>query len=232
MKTFKQFITESQWMYHGTNREFDTLEPNRNHYMIDRAIGSHFASDKTLSDKFTQGLYSKEQGTPVTLKTRTPPRSVIQKVPQRERDYDQSSIERHVGHTVFSHPEGKDLFKEWILTHVNNHSGQIDHDKAEEMYTRLSSGQHVNDKKFGTFANKGNTFRSYIEKSGGFGASLGNNPELKRKIVDKFLHIMKEQGIKGLSYRNTSPNELQGVRSPKSYILFNPHEHEHEFSRE
>ena len=230
MKSFKEFINESHWMYHGTNKEFDTLEPNRDHYMIDRAIGSHFASDKTLSDKFAQGLYSREKGNPVTIKTKSPSRSKIEKIPQR--GFDQSDIEQHVGHTVFSHPEGKDLFKDFILTHVNNHSGQIDHDKAEEMYSRLSSGQHVNDKKFGTFANTGNTFRSYISKSGAFGASLGNNPELKRKIVDKFLDIMKERGIKGLSYRNTSPSETENVRSPKSYILFNPSEHEHQFFRD
>lgn len=241
MKTFKQYIEESQWMYHGTNKEFDTLEPNRDHYMIDRAIGSHFASDKTLSDKFTKGLYGNEEGTPVTIKTQTPPRSKIEKVPQRTyykiqgkpiKQTDQNAIEYHVGHTVFSHPEGKELFKEWIKQHPNNHMGLMNNEKAEDMYNKLSSGQHVNDPKFGHFASKANTFRSYLSKDGAFGSSMGSKPELKRKIVDKFLDIMKEKGVKGLSYINTSPNETQGIRSPKSYILFHPSEHEHQYFRE
>jgi len=58
MLSFKQFIAESQWMYHGTKRDdLTSLSPNRDDYMLDRAIGSHFAADRRVSDRFSQDLY-------------------------------------------------------------------------------------------------------------------------------------------------------------------------------
>lgn len=217
MKTFKEFILESPWMYHGTTKEFDALQPNRDSYMIDRAIGSHFSADPEIAKKFAEGLYSKTKQTSSLIKTKSPTRSYIIKLPQHQ-ETDQTAISKFVAQTVFSHPEGKDLFKEWV-----KHNKYVDDDVAEEIHKKLSTGESVNDVRYGDAASKANTIKSYV-------TYFGHNPSsLKRKIVDKFLHIMKEKNVKGLSYQNTSPSELPNARSPKCYILFNPTEHEHPF---
>lgn len=222
-KSFKNELNESQWMYHGSVHDFDIPTPDRNDYMIDRAIGTHFSSDPTLADKFKSGLYGKSSDSGIRLKTRSPARSKLEKVPQ-ENHSDQHAIMAHVGHTVFSHPEGKELFLDYV-----KRNRRVDDNQAEELYHRLSTGQSVNDKsKFSTGASSATSFRSYVNDYGG----LNINDTLRSNIVHKFLDIMKERGIVGLTYQNTAPMEIKDVRSPKSYILFHPEEHEHPYIKE
>lgn len=233
MLSFKQFITESQWMYHGTPNKFDVLEPNRDSYMINDAIGTHFASDPTLSHKFASGLYAKKVTDPIgyIFKTKSPTRSTIEKVPQKTyyktkdgklvKTSDQTAIATHIAHTVFSEPENKQLFIDYV-----KHTRNIGDDEAERIHSYLSQNKALNDSSFGHNKTKANTFRSFVNDFGGI-----NQAPNKTKIVDSFLDIMKKRGIKGLSYINTSPNETRNIRSPKCYILFHPHEHEHPFEK-
>lgn len=235
MKTFKQFMSESQYIYHGTTKKFDTLTPDRNQYMIDRALGSHFSSDKDIARKFQKGVHSGESDTGRIIKTKRPSRSKIEKVPQKTyykidgkpvKQSDQNAIADHVAHTVFSHPEGKDLFKDYVRYIT---LGLVDDDTIEKLHSHLSRGKSVHDHEtFGHAASKSNTFRSYVSSKGGLNQFHDRNPEL----VSKFLNIQKKKGIKGLSYTNTSPKEMEGVKGSKCYVLFHPHEHEHPYTEE
>lgn len=232
MLSFKQFLIESQFMYHGTPNTFDTLTPNRDSYMINDAIGTHFASDPTLSNKFASGLYTKKSTDPIgyVFKTKAPPRSVIEKVPQKTyykienkpvKESDQHAIATHIAHTVFSQPENKQLFIDW-LKHTRNTSDE----DAERIHSYLSQNKPLTDNSFGVNKSRANTFRSFVSDFGGM-----NDSKHKKRIVDSFLDIMKKRGIKGLSYINTSPNETRNIRSPKCYILFDPSEHDHPFEK-
>jgi len=246
MKTFRKFIAESQWMYHGTSRNnLNTLTPNRDDTMIDRAIGSHFAADKTVSNKFSKDLYGGSNKEGSVYETRSPPRSKLQRVSQKIYPHeqvasDQSTIGAHVISTVFSHPDHKQMFIDWV-----KNARRVDDETAHAIHDKLSKGKAPADKKFGTAASKGSSsFFSYMRN---FDPGLHTQPRdgFKREVIDRYLEIMKSRDIKGLEYKNTSPREMEGIpkdskRNPrpkglpgsnKSYILFNPGKHEHPITK-
>lgn len=234
MIKFKEFLNEAQWMYHGTTeKNIDTLKPDRSHMVIDRALGSHFAADPGISRKFASGLYKDTKEPGIIYKTNDIKRSELQVVPQRRNKSgiipsDQNAIGAHVLGTVLGHPDNKEMFKSWI-----KYARNIDDSKAEEIHSHLSSGRAPSDQdKFGTAASKFNSFRKYI---GDYDSSLHMQPEpnFKEKVVNKYLDIMRSRGIKGLVYKNTAPMEknpeprskgetIENRRSNKNYIVFDP----------
>lgn len=242
MKTFREFILESQWMYHGSpNDSLETLTPNRDEYMLDRAIGSHFAADPNVSKKFSQDLYGNSGKTGALYRTRAPKRSELFTVPQKTYSHgaiqsDQHAVGSHIISTVFSHPDHKQMFIDWI-----KHDRGIDDSTANEIHGLLSRGKAPSDReRYSTAASKGNSFHSYI---GNFTGGNVSEPRkgFKKEVIQKYIGIMKQKGYKGLVYKNTSPREMEGIpkdskRNPrpkglsgsnKSYILFDPSEHEH-----
>ncbi len=241
MKSFKEYIEESQWMYHGTHKKYiDVLKPDRKDYMMDRAIGSHFAAYKPISDKFAGGLYQKkerdymgyekpkESGT--VYRTRAPKRSELYKVEQKKykhggRQSDQYAIQNHIMSTVFQHD--KDEFIHYVKTTRNT-----DEKTASDIHDLLSQGKAPSDQnRFGLAYHKGNSFRSYVNNYGSV-----QDQEQKHRIVGKYLDIMRSKGYKGLIYHNTSPMETEGlprdghrkkgeIGSKKSYVIFDPEHH-------
>lgn len=216
-------FTESQWMYHGTTRDFDKLRANRDEYMMDRALGSHFASDVRMADKFAQGLYTSDKAVGTVLKTRTPPRSQLLKVPQKKyphgaRRSDQAAIGAYVSATVFQQPENRNMFIDWVTN-----ARRIDSDTAQEIYDLLLAGKAPADaQRFDVAASRGsNSFRSYMANFDP-NLTLQPYPDFKKQVIAKFIDIMKSRGVSGLVYKNTSPREIQDIRSDKSYVIFEP----------
>ena len=242
-------LEESAWMYHGSsNRDIKSLQPDRSEYMIDRAIGSHFAADKAVSQRFAavgHSLYGgekpKEPG--ILYKAKAPPRSQLHVIHQKNyrdkqtgkvfaKQSDQDAIGSHVAGTVFS--QHKDMFKDWV-----KHARHVDDATAEGIHAHLSKGLAPSKKKFGDLAgsDRHNTFHGYMSN---FDSGLHMEPRkgFKQEVVHKYLDIMHKRGIKGLVYDNTSPMETQHqgagsphdkagfapVRSKKSYVIFHPHE--------
>ena len=225
MLKFSHFLQESQWMYHGTTENgIESLKPQRDSYMLDRAIGSHFAADPLVSQKFASGLYkSTENNISGTIfKTKAPKRSELEVVYQKTykhgaKQSDQSAIAAHVASTVLGHPDNKEMFKTWI-----KHTRKIDDDTADEIHGLLSKGKAPSNEKFGTArAKNANSFRTYINN---FDSNISDapTPTFKQEIISKFHDIMAKKGKKGLVYLNTSPMETSGIRSRKSYIIFHP----------
>lgn len=236
-------LDEAQWMYHGSShRDIKSLQPDRSSFMLDQAIGSHFAADKAVSQRFVGGhrsLYGaekpKEQG--VVYKAKPPPRSQLHVVHQQNyrdkktgkvfaKQSDQDAIGAHISSTVFSHPEHKQMFKDWV-----KNARHIDDATAEGIHAHLSQGKAPTKKKFGSIAgsDKHNSFHSYMRN---FDSGLMQEPRkgFRQEVVHKYLDIMHKRGIKGLVYQNTSPMETRDdtgdtkVRSKKSYVIFHPHE--------
>lgn len=243
MLTFKQFIAEAQWMYHGSHNDSLTiLRPNRDEYMLDRAIGSHFAADPQVSRKFSNDLYGNSGKRGALYRTRAPKRSELFTVPQKiyrhgATQSDQTAVGSHITSTVFSHPDHKQMFIDWV-----KHARGIDDDTAHEIHRHLSQGIAPADiSRFGTAASKGsNSFASYMRNFAG-GSISEPRPGFKKEVAEKYVDIMKKRGYKGVPYKNTSPREMEGIQgdsrhnprqkgqsgSNKSYILFEPSEHEH-----
>lgn len=242
-------IFESQWMYHGsTKNDIDEFKPNRDETIIDRAIGTHFAADKSISKKFSEGKpwkkFSDEWGKHfggtapkgTIYKTRAPPRSQLKTVYQKIYKHgavasDQSAIGAEIAHTVFSRPENKKLFIAWA-----KYARNINDTIAEKLYEYLFKNKAPADVNFfGTAAaRQSSSFRSYFNN---YDSTLNMEPfdGFRRKIVDIYLRIMKDQNIKGIVYKNTSPEETKGLPkekdrkkgergSTKSYVIFDPSE--------
>lgn len=232
MKTFKQFLNESQWMYHGTpEKELKELQPNRGETMLDRAVGSHFAADPEVSKKFAKGLYRNDNGGKrlegKVYKTKAPKRSKLETVNQHVywrkttdqgkkivgRESDQHAIGAHISATVFSQPEHKHLFKDWI-----KHSRGVSDEEAEHVHNSLSQGKPVkiHSDKF--------TAQSFHHLMRNYDSGLHTTPDkgFREKVVNHFLDIMHKKGKEGMVYKNTSPMETEGIRSSKSYIMFHP----------
>lgn len=230
MKSFLTFIAETNWIYHGTTKQFDKPKTDSNQYMIDRAIGTHFATDPEMADRFSKGVYTHRNGPEPengrVIKTKRPKDSELEVIKQKKfrhgsRQSDQAAIGAHIGGVVFSKPEHKELFKQWVM-----HSRHVDNDTAEAIHAHLMAGKSPSDKdRFGVAASKNTNFRDYTYN---FDPNLGANQPFRNNIIKAFHDEMKKTGKKGLVYKNTSPMETKGIRSIKSIILFHPENHDYE----
>ena len=218
MISFKNFLNESQWMYHGTTypKELTHIQRNDKSLTFDTSIGAHFAADPEVANKFSKGIHkSYVDNKGVVYKTKRPSRSELETVPQKKGHEDQDSVASHVLSSVFSHPDNKDLFVKWHKSKFRS-----THEQASNVHEKLSNKQNipVNKKEYGYDKSNKNTFRSYVDHHGAY--SL--NKDIHKEIVNKFIDHMKSKGKKGLVYRNTNSNETEGVDSPQSYIIFEP----------
>jgi hypothetical protein len=229
MISFKNFLKESQWMYHGSvEPNLNTIQANKTDYgTIDSRIGAHFAADPEISRKFAKGLYKKTNSAGnsngAVYKTKSLKRSELHVIPQKtdkwsgQKESDQHAVAAHVLSTVLSHPKHKEMFKTWVTKfhHVNDKT-------ADEIHDHLSKGKAPVDKeKFGMAAHEGNSFKSYFKS---FDSEDMYEPEkgFSEKLISHYHDIMKAKGKKGLVYQNTAPKEKEGVRSTKNYIVFEP----------
>jgi hypothetical protein len=215
-------------MWHGSpNTSLTHLKTDTSEYMTDRAIGAHFAADPDVSRKFSKGLHRGGEGSVegALYSANRPPRSKFYKVKQKKYKHgaiesDQGAIGSHVAATVFSQPEHKELFKKWAMN-----ARHIDEPTAEKLHAHLSAGRAPSGAEFGLAASKSSqNFKSYMAN---FDPNLGLQPHegFKKEVIGHYHNIMAKRGFKGLVYKNTSPMETKGVRSKKSYILFNPQHH-------
>ena len=218
MISFKNFLKESQWMYHGTTypKELTHIQRNEKGLKFDTAIGAHFSADPEVANKFSKGIHkSYVDNKGVVYKTKRPSRSELETVPQKKGNYDDDSVAYHVLSTVFSNPDNKNLFVKWHRDIFNS-----SHEQASDIHGKLSNKQNIPvDKKEYGHDKSPNTFRSYVEHNR---VPSGGNPDIHHEIVNKFIDHMKSKGKKGLVYRNTNPTETKEVDSPKSYIIFEP----------
>ncbi|MCX6783314.1 MAG: hypothetical protein NTZ20_05020 [Candidatus Levybacteria bacterium] len=217
MISFKNFLNESQWMYHGTTypKELTHIQRNEKGLKFDTSIGAHFSADPEVANKFSKGIHkSYVDNKGAVYKTKRPSRSELETVPQKKGHDDQDSVASHVLSSVFSHPDNKDLFIKW---HRNKFASS--QEQASNVHEKLSNKQNipVNKKEYGYDKSNKNTFRSYVDHHGAY-----SSKDIHKEIVNKFIDHMKSKGKKGLVYRNTNPTETEEVDSRKSYIIFEP----------
>jgi len=203
MISFLEFIREGANMHHGSANAPEKLLPKNPHKrsdvnLLDTLIGTHYASDPKMSDKFKEGNYGRKPENPGTLTARRPPRSQLVKI--HGKHFDQTNIANHIISTVFSRPDAKPLFKRWAFS--SNHAKT--HEDAEKLYNDLASkGKVVSHLK---------NYDPHLHQGG-----------IRGEVADKYVQIMQGQGKRGLVYTNTSPNETRdGVQGKQSYVIFDP----------
>jgi hypothetical protein len=205
-KEGKRFLFEGAKLYHGTTKPIEKLERQKDNWMVDRSLGTHYAGDKDMSDKFAKGLYKdNDHGHSQTFETRRPPKSKLVKV--RGKGWDQTNISTHVAHTVLSNPNNKDLYYKWYA--ANHQNGNPQH--AEELYNKLMQNRGPN---------RQTNFKHYARGIDPGMHMMGQDG--KEEMVDRYHQDMKKKGIMGIEYINTSPSETKGVRNKKSYVIFDP----------
>lgn len=231
----KRMFSEANWMYHGTTGNIENrLRANRGEYMIDRAIGAHFAADPAVSNKFAKGLTStgrteNKDSIGTMFRARAPRRSELDRIRQKRYkksgaiESDQYAIQHHVTSHVFQHhPEGKQLFQNFIARRFNN---TVTPEQAGQLHDHLVSGQAP--KNIGTPWDKDFSKSQGMRHFMGNWGYMGNDAE-KKDIVTKYVEMRRAKGKKGLVYRNTSPNETKDkegnrdIRSDKSYVIYDP----------
>lgn len=219
MISFKNFLNEAQWMYHGTTypKELTHIQRNENRLKFDTAIGAHFSADPEVANKFSKGINDIDKSTSnrgVVYKTKRPTRSELETVTQKKGYDDQDSVASHVLSTVFSHPDNKYLFIKW---HRSKFAST--HEQASNVHEKLSNKQNipVNKKEYRYDKSNKNTFRSYVDHYVAY-----STKDIHHEIVNKFIDHMKSKGKKGLVYKNTNSKETEGVDSSKCYIIFEP----------
>jgi hypothetical protein len=236
MKRFTEFLAESNWMYHGTPKDFGGgFRVNYNETILDRAIGVHFAADVTVASKFAHGLYRDKydswtekkpviNGVVYRVKAPTDSKTLI--VPQKHivfkngggtTEGDQGAVGGFIAATVFE--ERPDLFVDWITRSRN-----ITPEEGRKVYDAVKSGKMPPPEAMHEKDPHDQSIRSLIKNYDSLIFMLGD--EKKAEVAKAFDAIMQQRGIDALIYKNTSPMETQlddegkvKVRSNKTYIL-------------
>lgn len=233
MKRFTEFLAESNWMYHGTPKDFGgRFQVNFSEHMIDRAIGVHFAADVTVSNRFAHGLYrgmdhvgDRPIGEGVVYRVKAPPDSKCLVVSQKAYHHpnfttiegDQGAVGGFIAATVFE--ERPDLFIDWV-----SRSRNISREAGQLVYDAVKSGKMPPPDALGEKDAHDQSLRSLIKNFDSCVYMLGD--EKRVETAKAFDAIMQQRGIDALVYKNTSPMETQvndsgdvKVRSNKTYIL-------------
>lgn len=209
--------------YHGTTKEFDHFQVFDD-YMLDRALGVHFAQDPYLANSFVmERVNGREVGAKPggrVIKAKLPGDSYLT-VDQPEIDHlkgrtdvplwrrvatDQRAIERAVMKVAYQRDP------QMLMRYLRD-ARNIPALKAASLARGLANGQVVDIPGDGQY-----DLDKFLNNYGG----KPYNDTDRKRAVQVARDVWKGQGYKGLKYINTSPMEMAGVGDPTSYIVFDP----------
>jgi hypothetical protein len=213
--------------FHGTTQAFEKFKPgDPAEFMLDRALGPHFAKDPEIANSFTldringRDVGAKEGGRiiPVVLSpdekfiTADQPRYDWAKdkevAPDKEwsvRATDQNVIEKMVATEGFKKDPA-------ILERYLEQARAIPADKAPGIARDLVEGKKVNldgmDQDLNRFVNN-------------YGGRPYNDAD-RAEVIKLAKQSWMANGYEGIKYINTSPMENATAKNPTSYIVFDP----------
>ena len=213
--------------FHGTTKSFEKFLPgNPGEFMLDRALGPHFAADPEIANSFTlervngRDIGAKEGGRiiPVVLPsddkfiTADQPRYDWAKdkdiPPEKEwsvRTTDQNVIEKMVAMEGFKKDPA-------LLERYLEQARAIPADKAPGIAADLVAGKKVN------LEGRDQDLNRFVNNYGG----RPYNDADRARIIDLAKQSWMDQGKAGIKYINTSPMENATAKNPTSYIVFDP----------
>lgn len=210
--------------FHGTTKAFEKFAPgDKTEFMLDRALGPHFAKDPEIANSFViervngRDVGPKEGGRiiPVVLpsdehflQTSQPKFDWAEKNPALKewegRPSDQSVIEQMVAKEGFMKDPA-------ILERYLQQARALPADKAAEVARDLVAGKKAD-------IDGGSDMDRFVRNYGG----RPYNDADRARIAELAKQSWIDKGYEGIKYTNTSPMENATATNPTSYIVFNP----------
>lgn len=198
----------AQRAYHGTQRPFETfLEGGTDgDYMLDRALGTHFARDPEIANAFVmdrvngEDVGAREGGR--IYRGHIPDDSELLRVPQPRYESgavasDQRAIEIATMREAYRADPN-------MLARYLQEARAVPADQAQQMAHRMVG----DDAELDSFLNN-------------YGGKPYNDAD-RQRAVRLARQSWQRQGYKGIVYENTSPEETRRASDRTSYIVFDP----------
>lgn len=199
--------------YHGTTADFIGFKVDDSEYMIDRALGVHFAADPEVCNSFIENringrLDGMKPGGRI-IRVLLPDASRFLQVPQRKyesgaTESDQRAIE--IMAVAVAYKRDPSLLQRYLVQ-----ARHIDPHEAPALAVGLADGKTVtipHDKAY--------DLQSFLSNYGGKPFNDADRIQVVRLARQSWLR----QGYAGLRYINTSPMEMATANDPTSYIVF------------
>ncbi len=220
--------------YHGTTKDFTEFKAgDPQEYMIDRALGPHFAKDPEIANSFViervngRDIGPKEGGRiiPVTLPSEDkflvadqPKYDWAKDMPDvkewQARTTDQSAIEKMVAKEGFKQDPA-------MLQRYLEQARAMTPDKAAMAASDLVAGKQ---------ADVNESSKMDLDRFvNNFGGKPYNDAD-RARMVDLARASFQAKGYKGIKYINTSPMENAKGGDPTAYIVFDPKDVKPHFS--
>lgn len=200
------------YAYHGTTSDFTSFKVNDAEYMIDRALGVHFAADPEVSNSFIENRIngrldgSKEGGRIVRVIL---PAGKFLQVPQRRYESGATETDQRAVEIMACYEAYRQLPE--LLMNYLVQARQIPANEAATLAHDMALGETVSiphDKSY--------TLGSFLSNYGG----KPFNADDRTQVVRMSRSVWRQQGYVGLRYINTSPMEMATASDPTSYIVF------------
>lgn len=204
--------------YHGTQSEFSRFRDPSDDYMVDRALGTHFAEDPRVSNRFT---LDDDTGKAVEGS-----RIIMADIPDKYLDVDQKQYDWAKGRTDLKPWQGIETdqtavermasvvaFKRdpKMLARFLEDSRRMEPAEAERAAQDLANGRKTQVGMDGEYDLEG-----FVRNFGG----KPYNTADRRRLVELAREHWQSQGYDGLRYKNTAPMEMVDSDNPTSYIVF------------
>lgn len=210
--------------YHGATKDFQKFNPGDSHeFMLDRALGPHFAKDPEIANSFTiervngRDIAPKEGGRIIPVRLPPDDKFLVADQPRYDwakdkpdvkewqaRETDQNAIEKMVAAEAYKKDPS-------MLERYLQQARALSADKATEVAHDLVAGNKAD-------IDGGSDLNRFLNNYGG----RPYNDADRARMVDLARQSFQDQGYKGIKYINTSPMENATATDPTSYIVFNP----------
>ncbi len=224
--------------FHGTTHDFAKFKPgDPTEFMLDRALGPHFAKDPEIANSFTveringRDVGAKEGGRiiPVVLppderfieadqplydRARLPDGSRDPAIPEwNARKTDQNAIEAMVAKEGFTKDPS-------LLERYLEQSRKLPAEQASQLARGLIAGKTASLAGADHIGKEGEdqTLDRFLNNYGG----RPYNDADRAALVNMAKQSWMDKGYAGIKYTNTSPMENATATNPTSYIVFDP----------
>ncbi len=223
--------------FHGTTKSFEKFSRgNPTEFMLDRALGPHFAKDPEIANSFViervngRDVGPKEGGRIIPVVLPSDEHFLQTEQPRFDWAKDNPNLDKTPGsatgerlkeyearpsdQSVIEQMVGEEGFKKdpAILERYLEQARNIPADEAPKIAAALTSG------KTAFVDGKDRDLHSFVQN---VGARPYNDAD-RARLVELARQSWEDKGYAGIKYINTSPMENATATNPASYIVFNP----------
>lgn len=210
--------------FHGTTKTFDKFHAgDPTEFMLDRALGPHFAKDPEIANSFVidringRDVGPKEGGRIIPVVLPSDEHFIQPDQPRFDWAKDNPSLKdyeaRPSDQNVIEHMIAREGYQKdpALLERYLEQARAMPADKAVEVARDLVAGKTAD-------IDGGSTLDRFLNNYGG----RPYNDADRARIVELGKQALIDKGYAGIKYINTSPMENATATNPTSYIVFNP----------